>query len=410
MKTVLLRIQRIKSSFTAAFATAFGAHDTADRLMAGVRSVRISQRVCGVISTCLIVVPLLVVFTIVLTESRQTPLTPPVQTVTSTATDDSNELSGTMTISLEHLVEQNLPNQKWFSDDKHCDRYATWFARPGSLPDARLVSFYRSGNTWVRYLLEVSTGFVTCGAFGTALSDAPPAVALPSVEELRQQVEQLRVTNNPLSGFIATRINPNTRTCVIAKTHDFSPSWRRVQADSGRASGSNNKTEITYPLPAILLIRDPFKAMISLRHMDKKHNVMLNNSKAEIDDFGGEQWLKFVDDMSKYWMELSDDWATSPAETIIMSYERLLENPASELMSMLQFLRVTPSPGRMRCVLRHLEGGFHNTGHPVLPEDGVFDQNSKRLVWERIHQLNSWLLSRGFQSLPLQRYSFFAEM
>jgi len=95
--------------------------------------------------------------------------------------EDILTATDTLRLPLRDLVEPGLPSHSWFAGDADCAQFETRFARPGSLPDTRLASFPRSGNTWTRYLLEAATGFVTCGVEKTDDGEKlpPPTSALP---------------------------------------------------------------------------------------------------------------------------------------------------------------------------------------------------------------------------------------
>ncbi|XP_043239036.1 uncharacterized protein LOC122390315 [Amphibalanus amphitrite] len=329
----------------------------------------------------------------------------PDPTRVSAPTDDSTGPGGGgdgggLHVATWRLVEPALPSHAWFAGDPSCAHLVTRFARPGSLPDARLASYHRSGNTWTRYLLEAATGLVTCGPKHDADDNEPlPVVGLPSVAEVA--ASRRAVTSSAElrdAGFIAEHVSPLTRTCLVGKTHAYPPTWRRLEGtDTSNLTqriredfGGNISDPLAalagnstgYPLPAILLVRDPFRALISLRHFTARSSVHLQESHAAPAAFSGTKWRRFVDTQSHYWAELAAAWAEAPQHTLLVSYERLAAAPAAQLRRMLHFLGVEPSAERLRCTLRHAEGAFHNGAHPVVPDDKVFDVSMRRLVWE----------------------------
>ncbi|XP_043212384.1 uncharacterized protein LOC122376551 [Amphibalanus amphitrite] len=325
----------------------------------------------------------------------------------------------TLVVPVGRLVEPSLPAQSWFAGDPSCAHLVTQFGRPGSLPDARIASFPRSGNTWVRYLLEAATGLVTCGpTFDSEATERRPVGALPAVADVTAYRKRSLSTSAELSaaGFIAEHVSPLTRTCLAAKTHVFPPVWRRVdgpgdgrtaaeQSASGSSNGtSGNETATGYPLPAILLVRDPFPAIIALRHLLSTNSI---RARAGAASFSGAEWRRFVEQQSQYWLELADEWAEGPRHTLLVPFERLVAEPAVQLRRILRFLGVTPAPERLGCALRHKEGAFRNTEHPVLPREEVYDADMRRMVWSRIRLLDDTLSSRGYRQLPLQLYSFY---
>jgi len=169
--------------------------------------------------------------------------------------------------------------------------------------------------------------------------------------------------------------------------------------------GSN----VAYPLKAILLIRDPFHSLISYQHFLSNHSVLLERSRAERTTFRGPLWEFIVDNQSLLWLDLATDWIEAPQDTLVVSYERLVENPGAQLARMLEFLGVTVSQRRWACVLRHAAGPFQNKKHPVVPDETVYDDSLRRLVWGRIRELDDMLVERGYQGLPLEKYAFYGE-
>ncbi|XP_043188900.1 WSC domain-containing protein 1-like [Amphibalanus amphitrite] len=334
--------------------------------------------------------------------------------VSGTGGGDGTE---TLVVPVSRLVEPSLPTQSWFAGDPSCAHLVTQFGRPGSLPDARLASLPRSGNTWTRYLLEAATGLVTCGPTKDAeMAEELPAGALPAAADIIDQ-QQSATTSTELraAGFIAEHVSPLTRTCLVGKTHEIPPAWRYVEGEEeadyneiGNDSGNtDNATSVGYQLPAILLVRDPFRSIISLRHLQAHARMLVTESRATAEAFSGDDWRQYVERKSRLWFILADEWAEGPRHTLLVSYERLVAEPAVQLRRMLHFLGVTPAPERLGCTLRHKEGAFRNTEHPVLPSEDVYDADLRRMVWERIRLLDDTLASRGYQRLPLQSYAFY---
>ncbi|XP_037086171.1 WSC domain-containing protein 1-like [Pollicipes pollicipes] len=324
--------------------------------------------------------------------------------------DNANDIHGKLVLPLRKLVEPALPSRSWFSNDASCARFTTHFARSGSLPAARLASFFRSGNTWSRYLLEAATGFFTCGAtWEGEMLNSPPTGRLSSIVELRSQLANSSGAAGASpelrdSGFAGEALSPMSRACLVGKTHAFAPHWR---SDGSTAADDGGER---YPLPAVLLVRDPFRALISLRHYHERSSGLVARSRATDAAFAGGNWTRFVERYSQFWFELAEDWATGPRDTLLVAYERLEANPAHELDRMLRFLGVTPSLERLRCVLKHVEGGFHNRDHPIVPDDKVYTRPMMEAVWWRILELNKLLTARGYRRLPVEKYAFFYDV
>lgn len=324
-----------------------------------------------------------------------------------TASSPSSEAEGDTVVSsrLQDIKEQGLYTGSWFQSDPECARYSTHLTRTGSMRDIRLVSYPRSGNTWTRYILEAATGIATCGGRapqGVPDRIKPGAEDPPSVDELRRTLdEQRRTATSELvrMGFIGEDMVAGMGNCIAIKTSFLPPAWRRTAL---HPEG--------YVLPAILLVRDPFRSLISFRHFNAGSlSVLLNVSRAETKRFHGSDWSDFVVSGAENWQSLIESWATSPKDTLLVAYEELRSHPEEQLKKMLKFLRVTPTEGRLRCVLRHLEGNFHNKEHPVVPDKTVFDEETRLVVWDIISSVDGMLRERGYDGLPLATYSFVGE-
>ena len=320
----------------------------------------------------------------------------------------------TLLLPIGRLVEPSLPSRSWFSGDRRCARLLTRFGRPGSLPDARLASFPRSGNTWTRYLLEAATGLVTCGPTSDSeTAEQPPVAALPAAADVIAFRSPTTTEELHAAGFIAEHVSPLSRTCIVGKTHEVPPAWRRLEggeeSDIEQLSSDSSVSGSSYPLPAVLLVRDPFRAIIALRHLEATARLLVAERRANASAFSGADWRRYVERKSRRWFEVADEWADGPRHTLLVPYERLVAAPAAQLRRMLRFLGVTPAPKRLRCTLRHKEGVFHNRQHPVVPDGEVFDAAMRRLVWSRIRLLDDTLASRGYRRLPLESYAFYQE-
>ena len=122
--------------------------------------------------------------------------------------------------------------------------YSVQFGR--QLPIVGLASYPSSGNTWLRYLIEGATGYFT----GSMYND----VAIAH------------------KGYYGEGIAYDSGMTVAIKSHGFTTGNYSLAVATGKLSKEerqqhNHITELNST--AILLIRNPFKAIIGHRNLDE---------------------------------------------------------------------------------------------------------------------------------------------
>jgi hypothetical protein len=103
------------------------------------------------------------------------------------------------------------------------------FGKPNQFPEAALVSFPCSGNTWLRQLLEHSSGFFTGSIYRDSVLET--------------------------SGYYGEKAGIQDGTTILTKTHEYSESHIMKFLDP-----ETNSTK------AVLLIRNPYKAILSFHN------------------------------------------------------------------------------------------------------------------------------------------------
>ena len=213
-----------------------------------------------------------------------------------------------------------------------CNNNKLW---PNSTkPRVALASFPGSGNTWLRYLLQQSTGILT----GSIFPD-------PSLQEI---------------GFGEGIANQSV---LVIKTHNV---------------GITRHTD--YPFDrAVLLVRDPFDAILAefnrLQVINEKGR-MSHTGHATLEKFHGNWTMEarkivpgcssfecFAREMILSWKEFNlsclNKFHSNLEDLIIISYEDLFSNPGRELSRVLQFLKVGISDTSMKCAMDRKEGIHH---------------------------------------------------
>ena len=318
-----------------------------------------------------------------------------------TLRDDGGLLEGQP---ISQLWVASRPEHAWFTDSQ-CRPLVTRFACDHCVPLVYLASFPRSGNTWTRYLLEASTGLFTVSG-GPNLS-----------QYLERSNKNVTIKENAIwkaakskselvqFGYLGENIPWAQGVGIVAKTHRIPAPWKISEAEQIRKMSQKRIT----PFPngvrrAVLLIRDPFKSLISLNKYGATHSVL--NSKNMTYLFQDEAWYKMVKYHSQVWYNMNSAWLASTNETHVIAYERLTQDPMGELTSLLRFLHVEPDRRRMECLRNHLEGKAHNRQHGTVPDHQTYPRQLRLGVWRLIYRLNRRLRDSGHPALPLQRYSF----
>ncbi|XP_037804673.1 WSC domain-containing protein 1-like [Penaeus monodon] len=246
----------------------------------------------------------------------------------------------------EREVERESEGRVWrpwgVSGDRDCARHETRFGR--ALPRVLLLSFPCSGNTWLRYLLEGASGLFTASEFAD--------------EELLR------------AGFLGEGEDPGSERTLVQKSHGSVDKSRRDLAGRHEAVGPST--------PAVLLLRDPRRAIISFwkllsRPGDGRHTAQLSPQ-----DFQNNAFRGHVERMTSQWEELATDrllWNSAPLH--VVHYERLLADPIGHLRRILHFLGVPVDEARLRCLATHLEGSFKRSGNEDF--DPYTEEEKRRL-------------------------------
>ncbi|XP_077995802.1 sialate:O-sulfotransferase 2-like [Glandiceps talaboti] len=195
------------------------------------------------------------------------------------------------------------------ADDPRC--LNSTLKREGSMPLVALASFPGSGNTWVRHLIERSTGIYT----GSFYTDG----------ELFKK------------GFKGEREHWKKRNTVVVKTHDFSEELiKEYEA-------------------AIVVIRNPYKAMIA------EHNRKFggHTGYATEDRYTkGTEWNDFVMGKSRSWTNTALMWLQHCPKVLVIHYEDLMTDLNNQLRKMLTFLNIEINQERLLCAELNSSGKF----------------------------------------------------
>ncbi|KAK4318610.1 hypothetical protein Pmani_010401 [Petrolisthes manimaculis] len=224
----------------------------------------------------------------------------PISTSKHLPPPSSLPLSKTHPVRLPNTENGKLPlersNKMWaiWEKDDHgspCREYLVRFSK--GLLQVQLMSFPCSGNSWTRYLLEASTGIFTGSVF-----------------------------NDPLiykTGMIGERAKPNDGRTLVQKTH-----------------GRVFKSSMLPTVPAVLLIRNPAKSIISFFKLITTRSQVTQIS---YQHFNTSKFHQLVPKLLEKWEKVAmDNLLEKKALVHLVYYEHLNEDPISTLRGILAFL------------------------------------------------------------------------
>ncbi|XP_077980652.1 sialate:O-sulfotransferase 1-like [Glandiceps talaboti] len=228
------------------------------------------------------------------------------------------------------------------------------FAPRNNHPYTALASFPGSGNTWLRHLLEISTGIYTSSPYydGTLYD----------------------------GGFLGEGLDHKEGRTVVAKTHEFYP----IKSDF--------KT-------AIVLIRNPFDAFVADFNRIKGDHVGFANSES----FHEQSWYEYVLDAAPAWEIFHTNWLLWNHPTYFVLYEDLVNSTVDKVIEITEFLNVTLDEERHQCLVDNTEGQFHR--HPqnqnALLKKNVYSKRMSANINKRIETVNELLVSKGLKPYSL---------
>ncbi|XP_070573647.1 sialate:O-sulfotransferase 1-like [Ptychodera flava] len=238
----------------------------------------------------------------------------------------------------------------------NCDVY---FADSSSRPLVALASFPGSGNTWLRYLLERYIGIYT----GSFYTDGDLANA----------------------GFRGESRYWKRRDMLVVKVHE---------------TGDDAISEFD---GAVLLLRNPFDAIVSERHRQSGGgHIKIAGKEA----FQGTGWESMVQDYASYWEVLATKWLESGLPVLVVHYEKVKTDTLGELSRIADFLNVSVADRRPECILPDSGNQFRRDAKAARFPSDPFTPALHDIIDKKIRIVNFILREEGAPTVVPQNDHF----
>uniref|UniRef100_A0A665TCP2 WSC domain containing 1b n=1 Tax=Echeneis naucrates TaxID=173247 RepID=A0A665TCP2_ECHNA len=240
-------------------------------------------------------------------------------------------------------------NKSSVPPDSRCKERMFLPQRSSSL--VALSSFPGAGNTWVRHLIELATGYYT-GSFyfdGTLYN----------------------------RGFKGEKDYWKSGRSICVKTHE------------------SGQKEIEMFDSAILLIRNPYRSLMA--EFNRKCAGHLGH--ATDTQWKSKEWPEFVSSYAPWWASHAMSWLKFGRRLLVVHYEELQRALLPQLRLITGFLNVTMTEERLLCAQSNQDGHFKRSV-AQRPSFDPFTQDMKRMIDSFIHTVDQALQSRNFSGLP----------
>ncbi|XP_042874134.1 uncharacterized protein LOC122254502 [Penaeus japonicus] len=264
----------------------------------------------------------------------------------------------------------------WMSTKDECANFATRFLLGGRAPLIALASFPGSGNTWLRYVVEVLTGVFT----GSVYHDEVLAI----------------------KGFWGERDGYRQGTTLMQKTHSFPLLPHEVK------DGIYNGQEFRFLLPksprrTVLLLRNPWESLVALRHFHAAGHTGFGSGSY----FKGEGWANFTIERADFWVKLNKAWLSlSNTDMHVIHYEHLQHDLEQEAERLVSFLGLPIDYGRVECLVRYPEGKFRRPKYPKHLQGYRFPTKTAEILRKGMGHLAHLLKKGGHPPFPTHLYTF----
>ncbi|KAM4545171.1 sialate:O-sulfotransferase 1 isoform 1-T2 [Odontesthes bonariensis] len=214
-----------------------------------------------------------------------------------------------------------------------------------------LSSFPGAGNTWVRHLIELVTGYYT-GSFyfdGTLYN----------------------------RGFKGEKDYWKSGRSICVKTHE------------------SGQKDIEMFDSAILLIRNPYRSLMA--EFNRKCAGHLGH--ASDAQWNSKEWPEFVSNYAPWWASHALSWLKFGQRLLVVHYEDLQRALFPQLRLITAFLNITVTEERLLCAQSNQDGHFKRS-RAQQPSFDPFTSDMRQMIDSYIHTVDQALQSRNFSRLP----------
>ncbi|XP_051540755.1 WSC domain-containing protein 1-like [Myxocyprinus asiaticus] len=214
-----------------------------------------------------------------------------------------------------------------------------------------LSSFPGAGNTWLRHLIELATGFYT----GSYYFDGS-------------------LYNK---GFKGEKDYWQSGRVICVKTHE------------------SGQREIETFDSAILLMRNPYRSLMA--EFNRKCAGHLGYA-SDI-HWKSKEWSEFVDSYSSWWVSHALAWLRFAHRLLVVHFENLQKDLVPQLKTITAFLNISIPEERLVCMESNRDGHFKRSGSHGLSFD-PFTPEMRASIDEHIHTVDKALKDRNLSGLP----------
>ncbi|XP_068600845.1 sialate:O-sulfotransferase 1 [Brachionichthys hirsutus] len=262
---------------------------------------------------------------------------------------DSQRCAGNRTTSVESTGSDHFQVYHTPVLDSRCKERMFLPQRSNSL--VALSSFPGAGNTWVRHLIELVTGYYT-GSFyfdGTLYN----------------------------RGFKGEKDFWRSGRSICVKTHE------------------SGQKEIEMFDSTILLIRNPYRSLVA--EFNRKCAGHLGHATAA--QWKSKEWPEFVSSYAPWWASHALSWLKFGRRLLVVHYEELQRALLPQLDLITGFLNVTMTEEKLLCAQSNQDGHFKRSG-PQRPSFDPFTPDMTQTIDSFIHTVDQALQSRNVSRIP----------
>ncbi|XP_043924352.1 WSC domain-containing protein 2 isoform X2 [Protopterus annectens] len=212
-----------------------------------------------------------------------------------------------------------------------------------------LASFPGAGNTWARHLIELATGYYS----GSYYFDGS-------------------LYNK---GFKGEKDNWKSRRTICIKTHE------------------SGKKEIEIFSAAILLIRNPYKALMA--EFNRKYGGHIGFASQG----HWKEWPEFVNNYAPWWVSHTLDWLKYGKKVLVVHFEDLKHDLFNQLKRMVQLFDFNISDDRLLCVESQKDGNFKRSGLRKLEYD-PYTPEMRKMINSYIKTVDMALKLQNLTGVP----------